>query len=340
MDGNMGLRFSPLHASRILQLSSLDLALRDTQTQFYALDLDSVSKEFTIDDSFNLLKLRLKDAGEEGPLRYVASTYDPQDQIIRDGYYEGGRKIISFANILQHDMFPLNEILDKLLKAGQKEMGRPVEIEFAVDITDQQLASFYVLQIRPIVDSKEVVHENLEETEETDAVLISRNALGNGKSNDVYDVIYVKTTAFNASKNPLIAREIEQLNSQFVAAGTNYVLIGPGRWGSSDPWLGIPVKWPHISQARVIVESGMENYRIEPSQGTHFFQNLTSFGVGYFNINPSTGDGFIDYDFLSAAEVVSEDEFLRHVRFPESLNVMIDGRKKLGVIMKPGRGIS
>lgn len=337
MDGNMGLRFSPLHASRILQLSSLDLALRDTQTQFYALDLDSVSKEFTIDDSFNLLKLRLKDAGEEGPLRYVASTYDPQDQIIRDGYYEGGRKIISFANILQHDMFPLNEILDKLLKAGQKEMGRPVEIEFAVDITDQQLASFYVLQIRPIVDSKEVVHENLEETEETDAVLISRNALGNGKSNDVYDVIYVKTTAFNASKNPLIAREIEQLNSQFVAAGTNYVLIGPGRWGSSDPWLGIPVKWPHISQARVIVESGMENYRIEPSQGTHFFQNLTSFGVGYFTINPFLeNDGWFDESFLNAQPAVHETAFIRHIHFGQPMCIKINGKKRIGVVLKPG----
>lgn len=337
MDGNMGLRFSPLHASRILQLSSLDLALRDTQTQFYALDLDSVSKEFTIDDSFNLLKLRLKDAGEEGPLRYVASTYDPQDQIIRDGYYEGGRKIISFANILQHDMFPLNEILDKLLKAGQKEMGRPVEIEFAVDITDQQLASFYVLQIRPIVDSKEVVHENLEETEETDAVLISRNALGNGKSNDVYDVIYVKTTAFNASKNPLIAREIEQLNSQFVAAGTNYVLIGPGRWGSSDPWLGIPVKWPHISQARVIVESGMENYRIEPSQGTHFFQNLTSFGVGYFTINPFLeNDGWFDEAFLNAQPAVHETAFIRHIHFGQPMCIKINGKKRIGVVLKPG----
>jgi len=330
------LRFSPLHASRILQLSSLDLALRDTQTQFYALDLDSVAKEFTIDDSFNLLKLRLKEAGEEGPLRYVASTYDPQDQVIRDGYYEGGRKIISFANILQHDLFPLNEILDKLLKAGQKEMGRPVEIEFAVDITSQQLASFYVLQIRPIVDSKEVVHENLEETQENDAVLISRNALGNGKSNDVCDVIYVKTEAFNASKNPLIAREIEQLNSQFVAAGTHYVLIGPGRWGSSDPWLGIPVKWPHISQARVIVESGMENYRIEPSQGTHFFQNLTSFGVGYFTINPFLeNDGWFDEAFLNAQPAVHETAFIRHIHFEQPMCIKINGKKRIGVVLKP-----
>lgn len=336
MDGNIGLRFSPLHASNILQVSSLELALTDTQTRFYALDLNSVTKDFTIDDGFNLLKLRLREAEKEGPLRYVASTYDPQDQIIREGFYEGGRKIVSFANILQHGMFPLAEIMDKLLKAGQKEMGRPVEIEFAVDIKDQQFASFYVLQIRPIVDSREVVHEDLERLDPADTVLFSRNALGNGISNDVYDVVYVKTASFNASKNGLIAREIESLNSRFAAAGTNYVLVGPGRWGSSDPWLGIPVKWPHISQARVIVESGMENYRIEPSQGTHFFQNLTSFGVGYFTVNPFTeNDGFFDEEFLNAQPAVDETEFIRQVHFDRPIVIKINGKKRVGVVMKP-----
>ncbi len=338
MDGNTGLRFSPLHASNILQLSSLDLALSDTQPRFYALDLHSEIKDFMVDDGFNLLKLRLKEAEKEGPLRYVASTYDPQDQLIRDGYYEGGRKIISFANILQHGMFPLSEILDKLLKAGQKEMGRPVEIEFAVDIADNQFASFYVLQIRPIVDNKEVVHENLEEVLQTNTVLLSKNALGNGISNDVHDVVYVKTAAFNASKTPLIAREIELLNSRFAAEGTNYVLVGPGRWGSSDPWLGIPVKWPHISQARVIVESAMENYRIEPSQGTHFFQNLTSFGVGYFTVNPFVeNEGFFDEEFLNAQPAVYETEFIRQVHFDWPVVIKINGKKRVGVVMKPGK---
>lgn len=341
VDGNNGLRFSPLHASRILQLSSLELALRDTQTQFFALDLDSVSKDFTIDDGFNLLKLRLREADKEGPLRYVASTYDPQDQIIRDGFYEGGRKIVSFANILQHDLFPLSEVLDKLLKAGQREMGRPVEIEFAVDISNPQFASFYVLQIRPIVDSKEVVHEDLEKIEESKTVLFSRNALGNGISSDVYDVVYVKSSAFNASMNPAIAREIEDLNKEFVAAGTNYVLVGPGRWGSSDPWLGIPVKWPHISQARVIVESGMENYRIEPSQGTHFFQNLTSFGVGYFTVNPFLeNDGFFDETFLDRQPAVFETEYIRQVHFSQPMCIKINGKKRMGVVLKPTDTIS
>lgn len=336
MDGEMGLRFSPRHANNILQLSSLEMSLSETQTRFYALDLNSISKDFTIDDGFNLLKLRLKEAEKEGPLRYVASTYDPQDQIIRDGYYEGGRKIISFANILQHGMFPLAEIMDKLLKAGQKEMGRPVEIEFAVDIKDQKLASFYVLQIRPIVDSKEVVNEDLERVFPANTVLISKNALGNGISNDVHDIVYVKTASFDASKNGLIAREIETLNSHFVADGSNYVLVGPGRWGSSDSWLGIPVKWPHICQARVIVESGMENYRIEPSQGTHFFQNLTSFGVGYLTVNSfMENDGFFDEAFLNAQPAMYETEYIRQVHFDNPMIIKINGKKKIGVVMKP-----
>ena len=336
VEGSVGLRFSPRHASNILQLSTLELALKDTQTQFYALDMDSVSKDITIDDSFNLLRLRLKSAEGETPLRFLASTYDPQDQIIRDGYYPGGRKIISFSNILQHQTLPLAEMLDKVLKAGQREMGRPVEIEFAVDVQGQRKGVFYVLQIRPIVDSKAFVSENLEEVNEEDTVLFSRNALGNGISNDVHDVIYVKAETFNASKNPQIAREIEELNKTFIDEDKNFIDVGPGRWGSSDPWLGIPVKWPHISQARVIVESGLENYRIEPSQGTHFFQNLTSFGVGYFTVNPFLeNDGFFDEEFLNTQPAVYESEHVRHVHFASPLTVKINGRKKIGVVMKP-----
>ena len=324
VEGNVGLRFSPLHARNILQLSTLDTALRDTQTRFFALDMDSVSKDFTIDDSFNLLKLNLKEAEKDGSLRYISSTYDPVDQVIRDGYYPGGRKIISFVNILQHDLFPLAETLDKVLKAAQHEMGRPVEIEFAVNIKDQKEAVFYLLQVRPIVDNREVVSEDLSQIKKTETVLYSENALGNGVCNEVRDVVYVKTNAFDASNNALIARQIEKLNQTFVDKDKNYVLVGPGRWGSSDPWLGIPVKWPHISQAKVIVESGLENYRIEPSQGTHFFQNLTSFGVGYFTMNPFLeNDGLFDEEFLNNQPAVDETDFIRHVRFDNPLTIKI-----------------
>jgi CheY-like chemotaxis protein len=336
MDGYQGLRFSPLHPKNILQLGSLDTALRDTQTQFYALDLESMSKEFTIDDSFNLQKIRIQQAGANSPLRYVCSTYDPDDQIIRDGFYEGGRKVVSFANMLKHDTLPLAEMLDKVLKVGQQEMGRPVEIEFAVNIKSQQEAEFFVLQIRPIVDNKEVVNEDLENIDMSETVLYSRNALGNGICSDVCDVVYVKTKRFSAANNPAIAREIEKVNIRFSESDRNYVLVGPGRWGSSDPWLGIPVKWAHISQARVIVESGLENYRIEPSQGTHFFQNLTSFGVGYFTVNSySQQDGFFDEEFLDLQPAVYETDFIRHVRFDQPMPIKISGKKKIGVVLKP-----
>ena len=336
VEGSNGLRFSPLHPHNILQLSSLDFALKDTQTQFYALDLDSMSKDFTIDDSFNLLKLRVRQAETDSPLRYIASTYDPNDQVIRDGFYEGGRKIISFANILKHDMFPLAETLDKVLKVGQQEMGRPVEIEFAVNIRNQREAEFYVLQIRPIVDNKEVISDDLTKIDKNDTILYCENALGNGICNEVHDIIYVKTRDFTASNNPAIAREIEKINARFMDGDNNYVLVGPGRWGSSDPWLGIPVKWPHISQARIIVESGLENYRIEPSQGTHFFQNLTSFGVGYFTVNPFLeNDGFFNEEFLDAQPAVYETDFIRHVRFDNPMTIKINGKKRIGVVMKP-----
>lgn len=336
MDGFQGLRFSPRHPKNILQLSTLETALKDTQTEFYALDLQSMSKDFTVDDSFNLKKMRIRQAEGDSPLRYISSTYDPVDQIVRDGFYTGGRKIISFAHILKHDTLPLAETLDKVLKVGQLEMGRPVEIEFAVNVKNQQDAELFVLQIRPIVDSKEVVNEDLESIDVSKTVLYSLSALGNGISTDVFDIVYVKTKNFSAAKNPEIAREIEKLNSRFAEADKNYVLVGPGRWGSSDPWLGIPVKWAHICQARVIVESGLHSYRIEPSQGTHFFQNLTSFGVGYFTVNSFLeDDGFFDEDFLNAQAAVYETEFIRHVRFSSPLAIKINGKKKIGVVMKP-----
>ena len=338
VDGGVTLRFSPCHPHSILQMSTLDFALRETQTRFYALDLadEKAAQEFSVNDGFNLLKLNLKDADTDGALKYIVSTYDPYDMIIRDGYYAGGRKILSFVNILQHEVFPLSETLDQLLKIGQKEMGRPVEIEFAVNVSreDPKKAAFYLLQIRPIVDNKEVIDEDLTLIPESDTILSSKNVLGNGIINDVHDIIYVKSESFNASNNQLIAYEIEKINRQFTGTDQGYILVGPGRWGSSDTWLGIPVKWPHICNARVIVECGLENYRIDPSQGTHFFQNLTSFGVGYFTVNPFNGDGWFDESYLNALPAIEETTYLRHVRFERPAIIKMDGKKSLGVILK------
>jgi CheY-like chemotaxis protein len=336
VDGGVTLRFSPRHPHNILQMSTLDFALRETQTHFLALDMKDLPLQVAANDAFNLVRLSVKDADDDGILKYIVSTYDPQDQVIRDGYYPGGRKILSFANILQYDMLPLSETLNNLLEIGQKEMGRPVEIEFAVDIKPdcRDKGAFYTLQIRPVADQKEIIDESLETINRDDTILFSKSVLGHGIINNVHYMMYVKTDAFNSSNNQLIAYDIEKMNRQLAAKDECYVLAGPGRWGSSDPWLGIPVKWPHISNARVIAECSLANYHIDPSQGTHFFQNMTSCGAGYFTINPVNNDLF-DESFLNTQPAVEDTRFLRLVYFDNPIIIKMNGKKGIGVVMKP-----
>ena len=347
VDGGQTLRVSPYHPNQVLQTSEMETALNETQTRFYALDMSLVGDDFKVDDGFNIKSLRVKEADKDGSLNGIASTYDPYDQVIRDGIYEGGRKVISFCGVLQHGIFPLPEILQMAQKYGSEEMRRPVEIEFACNLGDrrqetggrsQMGGDFYLLQVRPIVDSKQVLDEDLAAIADEQCLLRSHSSLGHGITEDVVDVVYVKTDDdFTAANNPQIASEIEQINRQFLDADKNYILIGPGRWGSSDYWLGIPVKWPHISAARVIVETGLKNYHVDPSQGTHFFQNLTSFGVGYFNINTYTGDGIFQKELLDAMPAVEETQYVRHVRFERPLRIMMDGKKQQGVVLLPSQ---
>ena len=336
VDGGLALRFSPRHPDKVLQTSTLDLALRDTQTQLYALDIKDADRSFSVDDGFNIQKIRIQDAAKNGSLKYMVSTFDPQDQIIRDNDCGMGRRVVTFANILQHKVFPLAEIVDFMLSEGEKEMRRPVEIEFAgcIDKKGEMKGNVYWLQIRPIVDRKEMLDEKIMDTASENLILKSTQALGHGMMDGVKDVIYVKTKNFSSFNNSLIAREIEKINKQYVEKGEGYILIGPGRWGSSDTALGIPVKWAHISAARVIAEKALPNYRIEPSQGTHFFQNLTSFGVGYFTIDDKKG-GICDIDYLDNMPAVAETDFVRIVRFDNPLQIGINGKTGLGIIVKP-----
>jgi hypothetical protein len=293
-----------------------------------------VGDDFKVDDGFNILKLRVKEADKDHSLNYIASTFDPNDQIIRDGIYEGGRKIISFAGVLKQDVFPLADILKMSMKYGAESMRRPVEIEFACNLNDDRTGEFYLLQIRPIVDSKQMLDEDLTVIPDDRCLLRSHNSLGHGISDDVTDVVYVKTDEnFTAMNNPAVADDIQNINRRFLDSGQNYILVGPGRWGSSDYWLGIPVKWPHISAARVIAEVTLPNYRVDPSQGTHFFQNLTSFGVGYFTIDTNTGSGVFRKDVLDAMPAIEETQYVRHVRFDRPLKIMMDGKKQEGVIL-------
>ena len=334
VDGGQTLRVSPYHPHQVLQTSELETALRETQTRFYALDTRHVGNDFKVDDGFNILNLKVKEAERDNSLNFIASTYDPYDQVIRDGLYEGGRKVISFAGVLQQNVFPLPELLQMSMRYGAEAMRRPVEIEFACNLNADRTGSLYLLQIRPIVDQKQMLDEDLAAIPDADCLLRSHNSLGHGVTEDVTDVVYVKTDdRFSAADNPTIAREIEKLNKEYLDRGTNYVLVGPGRWGSSDSWLGIPVKWPHISAARVIVEVALENYRVDPSQGTHFFQNLTSFGVGYFTIDENRNDGCFHKATLDAMPAVEETEHVRVVRFEKGLRIMMDGKKGEGVVV-------
>lgn len=334
VDGGQTLRVSPYHPHQVLQTSELETALRETQTRFYALDTRHVGNDFKVDDGFNILNLKVKEAERDNSLNFIASTYDPYDQVIRDGLYEGGRKVISFAGVLQQNVFPLPELLQMSMRYGAEAMRRPVEIEFACNLNADRTGSLYLLQIRPIVDQKQMLDEDLAAIPDTDCLLRSHNSLGHGVTEDVTDVVYVKTDdRFSAADNPTIAREIEKLNKEYLDRGTNYVLVGPGRWGSSDSWLGIPVKWPHISAARVIVEVALKNYRVDPSQGTHFFQNLTSFGVGYFTIDENRNDGCFHKATLDAMSAVEETEHVRVVRFEKGLRIMMDGKKGEGVVV-------
>ena len=334
VDGGQTLRVSPYHPHQVLQTSELETALRQTQTRFYALDTRHVGNDFTVDDGFNILNLRVKEAERDNALSYIASTYDPYDNVIRDGLYDGGRKVISFAGVLQQDVFPLPELLQMSMKYGAESMRRPVEIEFACNLNEDRTGQFYLLQIRPIVDSKQMLEEDVAAIPDEDCLVRSHNSLGHGVSEDVTDVVYVKADDnFSAAENPTIAREIEKINSGYLDRGQGYVLIGPGRWGSSDSWLGIPIKWPHISAARVIVEVTLKNYRVDPSQGTHFFQNLTSFGVGYFTVDENRNEGVFHKAMLDAMPAVEETEHVRVVRFSKPLRILMDGKKQEGAVV-------
>ena len=342
VDGGQTLRVSPYHPDQVLQMSDMEIALRDTQTRFYALDMKHVGTDFKVDDGFNIMKLRVKEAYNDGALNYIASTYDPDDQVIREGLYDYGRKIISFDGVLKQGVFPLPELMQMSMKYGSHAMRRPVEIEFACNVNADRTGDFCLLQIRPIVDTKQELVEDVAAVPDSECLLRSHNSLGHGIYDDVTDVVCVKfDDNFSAVNNPQIAADIEKINRGFLDSGRQYILIGPGRWGSSDYWLGVPVKWPAISAARVIVEVALPGYRVDPSQGTHFFQNLTSFGVGYFTITLKDGvaaghgtDGMLRKDILDAMPAVSETPYVRHVRFPHPLKIMMDGRKQEGAVRR------
>lgn len=344
VDGGKALRFSPAHPDKVLQTSTLELALRDTQTYLHALPaVQDSDRRLTVDDTFNIVKVPVADAFKTGALKYLVSTFDVNDRVIRDNEFGPGRKVVTFANVLRHGSFPLAEITDFMLTTGQYEMGRPVEIEFAGNIFAKPDAQgrkgiVYWLQIRPIVDQKEMLDDSITDVPDSEVLFRSDAALGHGLMDGVRYLVYVKPQTFNSLKTHEIAEEVGKINERLSAAGEPYILVGPGRWGTSDPSLGIPVRWAQIAGARVIAECALPGFRIEPSQGTHFFQNLTSFGTGYFTIDSRAGNGMIDTDFIDTLPVESESEYLKVIRFDNPVTIAVNGRKSKGVVFKPGFG--
>lgn len=338
VDGGVGLRFCPLHPKRVLQTSTLDLALKQTQTTLCALPTVPGDRPLSTDDSFNIVTRSVRDFADTGALRYMVSTYDHLNGMLMD-YEEGrGRRVVTFNNVLRDEVFPLAPAVDFMLKEGQQAMQRPVEIEFA-GIIDPKASCrpdckghIYWLQIRPIIDRKELVTDAMLDVPEETVLMRSSTAIGNGSTEGIAAVVYVRPDTFDSAVNPTLVDTLDRINRDFLDRGENYVLIGPGRWGSSDSALGIPVRWADISAARLIAEVDLDNYRVEPSQGTHFFHNLTSFGVGYFTVSPADPSARCDYARLDSMEAEYDDGRIRVVRFPRPLTIAINGRKGIGVV--------
>ena len=335
VEGGVSLRFSPYYPQKIIQLSSPEMMMRETQKDFYALNLDSGSFIPSVDDAVNLQKFDLRTALKDGSLRWTGSLFDMQSQIIRDGVsYGEGYPLVTFANILKYDAFPLSDIMREILKIGRDEMNQPVEIEFAVDLQSEQ-PTFYLLQMRPIVDSRVSSESSVEVAQRDESLIYSESALGNGNYNEILDIVYVKTDGYKPATNTEIAREVGIINDKLRAENRNYILIGPGRWGSQDPWLGAPVRWGQISSACVIVEMGLENYNVDPSQGTHFFQNLTSLRVAYITLNNYSDTTKIDMEWLNAQNADEETQYVRHIRLNSPLEVKINGQEGKASVSYP-----
>lgn len=334
VDGEQVLRFSPKYPKNVLQTSTVDLAMRETQQSMLALSLSPERLKTSVDDAVNLERIAVHDCTQFASLKLIASTYDRENMRIVDSCYPSGPRIITFAPQLKFNTFPLTPIIRELMDIARQEIKTPVEIEFAVNLVHQPQL-FHVLQIRPISADSLTAQVDWSKIDETDALLRSGNALGIGKIEDVSDIIYLRKQAFDILRTREMADTIREWNRRMQQEGRQYLLIGYGRWGSQIPTLGVPVAWGDISEAKAIAECSLENFRIEPSQGSHFFQNLTSFNVGYMNIDPwARSDDRFDSDALDAMPAVQETDLVRHVRLSNPLEMYIDGYKNKAIVKR------
>lgn len=335
VDGGKCLMFCPRYPKNLLQFSSVEDILANTQTEFCALELDGEGG----DNPSGHLRERpfaLDVAETDGTLQALASTYSADNHAVYDGTSRAGPRVVTFAPMLKHGVFPLASILDVLVRAGEDALGNPVEIEFAVRLPrDREAAEFGFLQIRPLTLSRNHQDLTIEDVDSAQLICRSNRVLGNGRIENIHDIVVIDSHRFERSRSQEVARAVAHFNSVLAAENRPYLLIGVGRWGSNDPWLGIPVEWDEISGARAIVEAGFRDFRVTPSQGSHFFQNLTAFQVGYLTVNPDAGEGSVDWQWLAEQTAVEEQGCVRLLRFSEPLRVIMNSRTSQGVIFKP-----
>jgi CheY-like chemotaxis protein len=339
VDGGKTVKFSPAHPNHLPQFSSVKETLRNNQRYFYALDLSSNSQESYATHDVQIKQYSLEDAEQDGSLNYVGSTYSYENNAISDGLSRSGPRIVSFAPVLKHKNFPLPQILELLLEMGGWGMGTSIEIEFAVSMSvkPQQPREFGLLQMRPVMLKREIEELKIEVENKNQLLCESPWVLGHGVLEDIKDIVYVDYNSFDRSKSKEVAQEVSMINSTLLAEKIPYLLIGVGRWGTLDPWLGIPVNWSQISGARAIVESSFKDFMVTPSQGSHFFQNLTSFMIGYFTVNSFKEEGFVDWNWLQKQVVITEKKYTKHLRLANPLTIKMNGQQNKGIIIKPNK---
>ncbi len=331
VEGGQTLRFSPKYPQSIAQFSSVDSILRNSQKTFFALSMKGDQELGPNEDSY-LARREIYEARNERPIQLLSSSYIPADHVIRDYYTDTGSPILTFANILKYNQIPIPEILTTLIEHGKMGFGSDIELEFAINIAESsnEVTEFVLLQIRPMTTQQQALHINITNKDKEDAISFSSNALGSGEITHLNDVIFVKPEAFSGKNNPLIAKEISKLNAQLEEKNKKYLLLGPGRWGSSDQCLGVPVGWSDISSVGCIIEASTKHFRADPSQGTHFFQNITSLGIAYMTVDQEPD--FVNWEWFKAQNIVYESDFICHAQLKNNLFIKIDGKKNHGVL--------
>jgi len=335
VNGERAYRFSPKYPT--LEMSSLQSQLRDSQVEFMALDMINSEVDFVAEGSeANLHRLSISEAELHGVLKHLASVYDVDNERIEPGLSSPGPRILNFANILKYEYVPLARALTLIMDVGKEALGSPVELEYALDLdkADNGKPSFFILQIKPMMGTGGEYTFDTEGLEKEDMIIYAEKSMGNGKIDDITDLVYVDPESFDHMKTKEIASQIEQFNQKLVKEDRKYILIGPGRWGTRDPFIGIPVNWSQISNAKVIVETSLEDFPLDASLGSHFFHNVTSMNVGYFSIQHNVATSFIQWDELSKQELIEESSFVKHIRFKEPVCIMMDGKKRISIILR------